>query len=126
MCTVVCNTVSFKHVHFGYEQYIFTVCAILLLYVLSYYHMYYIITVCVYYYGMCYIITKCAILLPYVLYYYCMCILLLYVYIITVCDILLPYVLYYYCMCFLSFGGLAQSYIVNVCAWIHTFQAVLD
>ena len=90
MCTVVCNTVSFKHVHFDYEQYIFAVCALLLPYVLYYYPV-------------------CAILLLYVLYYY------------PICAILLPYVLYYYRMCFLSFGGLAQSYIVNVCAWIDTF-----
>ena len=86
ICTVVCNTVSFKHVHFDYEQYIFTVCALLL---------------------------------PYVLHYYHMC------FIITICAILLPYVLYYYHMCILNFGGLARSYIVNVCAWIDTFRAVL-
>ena len=55
MSTEVCNTVSFKHVHFDYEQYIFTVCALLLLFVL-------------YYYCMCYIITVCVILLPYVLF----------------------------------------------------------
>ena len=75
MCTVVCNILNFKHVHFDYEQYI----------------------------------------LVYVLYYYHMC------FIITVCAILLLYVLYYYHMCFLSFGGLARSYMVNVCAWINTF-----
>ena len=82
-------------------MYILTMNSIFLLYVF-------------YYYCMCYIITICVILLP------CMC------YIITICAILLPYVLYYYHMCFLSFGGLARSYIVNVCAWINTFQAVLN
>ena len=55
MCTVVGNILSFKHVHFEYDQYIFSVCALLLLYVL-------------YYYCMCYIITVCAILLLYVLF----------------------------------------------------------
>ena len=40
LCTVVCNTVSFKHVvHL-------TMNIIFLLYVLYYYHMCYIITVC--------------------------------------------------------------------------------
>ena len=46
MCIVVCNTVSFKHVHFDYEQYIFTVCTLLLLYVHYHYCMCYIITIC--------------------------------------------------------------------------------
>ena len=46
MCTVVCNILSFKHVHFEYDQYIFSVCALLLPYVLYYYCMCYIITVC--------------------------------------------------------------------------------
>ena len=67
-----------------------------------------------------YILTMNSTFLLYVLYYYHMC------FIITVCAILLPYVLYYYYMCFLSFGGLARSYIVNVCAWINTFHAVLN
>ena len=49
-------------------------------------------------------------------------------YILTMNSIFLLYVLYYYHMCYiitvcacLSFGGLAQSYIVNVCAWIDPF-----
>ena len=29
MCTVVYNILSFKHVHFEYDQYIFSVCALL-------------------------------------------------------------------------------------------------
>ena len=58
-----------------------------------------------------YILTMNSIFLLYVLYYYHM------FFIITICAILLLYVLYYYCMCFLSFGGLGQSYIVNVCAF---------
>ena len=77
MCTVVCNILSFKHVHSEYDQYIFSVCTLLLLHVL---------------------------------YYYCTC------HIITMCAILLLYVLHYYHMCFLSFGGLARSYVVNGCA----------
>ena len=61
MCTVVCNILSFKHVHSEYDHnYIFSVCALLLLYVL-------------YYYRVCYIITMCTILLLCVLYYYHMC-----------------------------------------------------
>ena len=66
MCTVVCNILSFKHVHSEYDQYIFSVCALLLPYML-------------YYYCVCYIITMCTILLPCALYYYCVC------YIITIC-----------------------------------------
>ena len=77
MCTVFCNILSFKHVHSEYDQYIFSVCALLLLYVLYYYHV-------------------------------CNS--------ITICTILLPCVLYYYHMCFLSFGGLARSYVANACA----------
>ena len=69
-------------------MYILTMNSIFLLYVLYYYHMCYLFTICVILLPYVYIFTVCAILLLCALYYYCMC------YIFTVCTILLPYVLF--------------------------------